>query len=278
MTLTSGPLAGNVENLTLVDFDFAAARRVPSASAEFRAQERNQRALRLRIGGLLRRSWRRPGTGVVRIGELVVDPSRRSVTVRERPVVLTQKEYALLLALVREPTSVRTKQELLRSVWGYRTTGVTRTIDSHACRLRRKLGVYGDEFIVNVWGVGYRLVDADPSIDLDTPAVEATSPEEDGVLSVDVEPPALGAESCGTDVEPPVVGVERASGDADPETETETETEAGAAAEIVVDGHDGGAETRAIARAASLTLPVRRSALGAGGVLALLPGSGEVGS
>ena len=37
--------------------------------------------------------------------------------------------------------------------------GTTRTLDSHACRLRQKLGVHGDGFVVNVWGVGYRLVD-----------------------------------------------------------------------------------------------------------------------
>ena len=50
------------------------------------------------------------------------------------------------------------KQELLRDVWGYRTLGTTRTLDSHACRLRNKLGVDGDRFVVNVWGVGYRLI------------------------------------------------------------------------------------------------------------------------
>ena len=53
-----------------------------------------------------------------------------------------------------------TKEELLRSIWGYRAAGTTRTLDSHACRLRQKLGVHGDRFVVNVWGVGYRLVDA----------------------------------------------------------------------------------------------------------------------
>jgi DNA-binding response OmpR family regulator len=37
--------------------------------------------------------------------------------------------------------------------------GSTRTLDSHACRLRRKLGADGDRFVVNVWGVGYRLID-----------------------------------------------------------------------------------------------------------------------
>jgi signal transduction histidine kinase len=58
---------------------------------------------------------------------------------------------------------VFTKDELLRSIWGFRTLGSTRTLDSHACRLRHKLGRFGDRFVVNVWGVGYRLVDGPPS-------------------------------------------------------------------------------------------------------------------
>ena len=45
-------------------------------------------------------------------------------------------------------------------MWGFRSMGATRTLDSHACRLRHKLGVAGDRYVVNVWGVGYRLVDA----------------------------------------------------------------------------------------------------------------------
>ena len=56
-----------------------------------------------------------------------------------------------------------TKDELLRQVWGFRHVGTTRTLDSHACRLRRKLGVHGDRYVVNVWGVGYRLVDGVPA-------------------------------------------------------------------------------------------------------------------
>lgn len=121
--------------------------------------------LRLRIAGLLRRSARRPSAGVVRIGGLLIDPARRVVSVRDTPITLTQKEYTLLLALVREPTRVMTKAELLRVVWGFDGKNVTRTIDSHACRLRRKLGIHGDEFVVNVWGVGYRLIDAPVAAD-----------------------------------------------------------------------------------------------------------------
>jgi DNA-binding response OmpR family regulator len=73
---------------------------------------------------------------------------------------LAQKEYELLLCLAREPERVFTKAELLHDVWGYLTIGRTRTLDSHASRLRRKLREAGSPvaLIENVWGVGYRLV------------------------------------------------------------------------------------------------------------------------
>ena len=54
----------------------------------------------------------------------------------------------------------RKKEELLREVWGFRALGRTRTLESHASRLRKKLRVDGeDRYIVNVWGVGYRLLE-----------------------------------------------------------------------------------------------------------------------
>jgi DNA-binding response OmpR family regulator len=115
--------------------------------------------LRLRIAALLRRTYERQGHGRLRVGDLELDPAAREVRLRGRRVALSQKEYALLRALAAEPTRVLTKEELLRDVWGFRSLGTTRTLDSHACRLRRKLGAEGDRFVVNVWGVGYRLVD-----------------------------------------------------------------------------------------------------------------------
>ena len=115
--------------------------------------------LRARVGALLRRAQRRPAMGRIRVGELELDPPSREVTVRGDRVELSQKEFALLRALAAEPVRVFTKEELLRGVWGFRSLGVTRTLDSHACRLRRKLALHGDRYVVNVWGVGYRLVD-----------------------------------------------------------------------------------------------------------------------
>jgi DNA-binding response OmpR family regulator len=115
--------------------------------------------LRLRVQAVLRRTQERRGRGRLRVGALEVDPASREVRVHGRRVALSQKEFALLLALAAEPTRVFTKEELLRDVWGFRSMGTTRTLDSHACRLRHKLGEEGDRFVVNVWGVGYRLVD-----------------------------------------------------------------------------------------------------------------------
>ena len=81
------------------------------------------------------------------------------VRLRGVRVTVSQKEFALLRQLAAEPTRVFTKAELLRDVWGFRAPGATRTLDSHACRLRQKLSARGDRFVVNVWGVGYRLID-----------------------------------------------------------------------------------------------------------------------
>jgi DNA-binding response OmpR family regulator len=115
--------------------------------------------LRLRIAALLRRTARRPRLGRLRVGELEVDPPSREVLLRGQRIELSQKEFALLRTLASEPTRVFTKEELLRTVWGFRSMGSTRTLDSHACRLRQKLARDGDRYILNVWGVGYRLID-----------------------------------------------------------------------------------------------------------------------
>ena len=106
---------------------------------------------------LRRRDSRREGPR--RIGDLFIDPSRREVRVADRDVSLANKEFALLRALASDPHRVFTKDELLRDVWGFRSMGRTRTLDSHASRLRRKLDPEHGRYVVNVWGVGYRLLD-----------------------------------------------------------------------------------------------------------------------
>jgi len=113
-----------------------------------------------RLETILRRRHARHDS-VVRLGELVIDPPRHKVTVGDREVRLARKELVLLRVLASDPTRVFSKEELLRDVWGLRGPATSaRTLDSHASRLRRKLDPEGRRFVVNCWGVGYRLVES----------------------------------------------------------------------------------------------------------------------
>jgi DNA-binding response OmpR family regulator len=113
-----------------------------------------------RVRALLRRAEGRRRRGLVRVGELTVDPSTRAVRLGGRKIELAAKEFALLHALAEEPTRVYGKQELLRDVWGYLSLGRTRTLDAHACRLRKKLRPSSRPWVVNVRGVGYKLTES----------------------------------------------------------------------------------------------------------------------
>jgi DNA-binding response OmpR family regulator len=109
-----------------------------------------------RIRALLRRCP--PRSEVLDLGELVVDRRARRVLARGREVDVSQKEYALLVKLATDPDRVFTREHLLRDVWGYPGVSATRTVESHASRLRVKLGAAGlDGWVVNAWGVGYKL-------------------------------------------------------------------------------------------------------------------------
>jgi DNA-binding response OmpR family regulator len=79
-----------------------------------------------RIRALLRRANGRPERGIMRVGELTVDPLTRAVRLGGRPVHLAAKEFALLQALAEQPTRVYGKNELLRDVWGYLSIGISR--------------------------------------------------------------------------------------------------------------------------------------------------------
>jgi DNA-binding response OmpR family regulator len=117
--------------------------------------------VRARIEALLRRSTRRPGAERMRIGGLELDPQSRQVSLNGLPVALSKKEFSLLSMLAAAPTRTFTRDELLREVWGFQSPGRTRTLDTHAHRLRGKLATGSVPFVVNVWGVGYRLCDSE---------------------------------------------------------------------------------------------------------------------
>ena len=100
-----------------------------------------------------------PRHSLLAVRELEIDLASRTVRRSGERVQLSAKEYELLVALAEDPERVFRKEDLLRNVWGFRSLGRTRTLDSHASRLRRKLNRDGDSaYVLNVWGVGYRLV------------------------------------------------------------------------------------------------------------------------
>jgi DNA-binding response OmpR family regulator len=109
-----------------------------------------------RIRAVLRRCP--PRTELLDAGELVVDRAARRVLVHGRDIHLSQKEFALVVKLAGAPDRVFTREQLLHDVWGYRSWAPTRTVESHASRVRCKLAAAGlGGWIVNVWGVGYKL-------------------------------------------------------------------------------------------------------------------------
>lgn len=116
--------------------------------------------LRARMRAILRRTTPAPRLErLIEIGPLAIDTSARVVTIGREQVELRRMEFDLLVQLAREPQRVFAKSELLRAVWGYRSGGSTRTVDSHASRLRRKLAADGNtRWVICVWGVGYRLI------------------------------------------------------------------------------------------------------------------------
>lgn len=113
-----------------------------------------------RIRAVLRRSSTPSSCDeVIEAGEIVIDLPTRCVTVGGQLLSLPGKEYGLLAKLATAPTRVFGKQELLRDVWGYRSAVRTRTVDSHACRLRGRIADLTETpYVLNEWGVGYRLM------------------------------------------------------------------------------------------------------------------------
>ncbi|HEV3047000.1 MAG TPA: response regulator transcription factor [Solirubrobacteraceae bacterium] len=115
--------------------------------------------LRARLRAVLRRAdARRTRDRLLRIRSLMIDTASREVTINGRTLHLRRLEYDLLAYLASEPRRVFHRRELLINLWGYPDPSTTRTLDAHASRLRRKLRGDGERWVVNIRGVGYRLI------------------------------------------------------------------------------------------------------------------------
>ena len=125
------------------------------------------REVEARIKSVLRRARAAIATGegkdetpIVR-GNLRVDPIRREVTIAERHVDLTPKEFDLLRLFASNPGRVFPRKYLLEKIWDYSYEGYDRTIDSHINRLRAKIeeNPENPQMVLTVWGIGYKFSD-----------------------------------------------------------------------------------------------------------------------
>jgi two-component system, OmpR family, alkaline phosphatase synthesis response regulator PhoP len=120
----------------------------------------NPRELVARVRAILRRM--RPqsepdATQKRELGNVIVDPASREVTVADKRIPLRTKEFDLLITLMDHVNIVLSRDQLLDLVWGYEFYGQTRTVDVHIAHLREKLSD-SNVVIETVWGMGYKLL------------------------------------------------------------------------------------------------------------------------
>jgi DNA-binding response OmpR family regulator len=125
---------------------------------DFLARPARYLELRARLRAILRRADGPKRRRVLWVGQLTIDIDAYTASLHGKRLNLRQMEYRLLVHLASDPRRVFRKQELLRAVWGYPAVCSTRTLDSHASRLRGKLAAGGERWIINVHGVGFRLI------------------------------------------------------------------------------------------------------------------------
>lgn len=119
--------------------------------------------LRAVLATILRRTQQQVTSRHLHVGRLHIDTAARTADIAGTPVKTTRIEFDLLCKLASDPTRVFTKQQLMHAVWGYHDSGRSRTLDSHAARLRAQLKAAGaDGLIKNIWGTGYALHSGQP--------------------------------------------------------------------------------------------------------------------
>ena len=114
------------------------------------------RELVARVRAVLRRAEPDAGDDALVVGDIVLEPAGRTVSVAGTPVELTGMEFDLLAFLLAHPGIVMSREHLLERVWGLSFPGGTRTVDVHVAQLRRKLE--RADLIRTVRGSGYKAV------------------------------------------------------------------------------------------------------------------------
>ena len=100
------------------------------------------------------------GEGIITFSDLSLDLEKMKVTISGKKIILTQKEYDILLLLIKSPGKIFTRDELLNSIWGHDMIVTDRTIDVHITKLRKKITLNTKSYIHTSHGRGYYFEDA----------------------------------------------------------------------------------------------------------------------
>ena len=156
--LKSSPVTENIPVMmaTAKDSEYDKVTGLDLGADDYLAKPFGMMEMVSRVKAVLRRANPNTQKTIVSAGNISIDKSKHKVTVADREIMLTLKEYDLLILLVENPERVFTRDQLLANVWQSDTFVETRTVDVHIGTLRTKLGKEGD-VIKTVRGVGYRL-------------------------------------------------------------------------------------------------------------------------
>jgi DNA-binding response OmpR family regulator len=140
--------AKSTENDELTGFDVGAD--------EYISKPFSPKILVARVEAILRRTNRiGDGANIRKIGGIVLDKAAHQVTIDEKPIELSFKEFELLDYFMENQGIALSREKILNSVWEYDYFGDARTIDTHVKKLRSKMGDKGD-YIKTIWGMGYK--------------------------------------------------------------------------------------------------------------------------
>jgi DNA-binding response OmpR family regulator len=144
--------------IVVVDHDTVGRFRYELGADDFILVDASSEEISARLAHSIQRAGLGGEAGVVKVGDVTVNPDNYQVYVRGQPLDLTFTEFELLKFLAQRPGRVCDRQLLLREVWGFDYFGGTRTVDVHIRRLRAKLGPEHEALIETIRNVGYRLV------------------------------------------------------------------------------------------------------------------------
>jgi DNA-binding response OmpR family regulator len=115
-----------------------------------------------RIEANLRRNYK--SSGIISFQGLVLNQESYELHFQDQPLSLTPKELAMMGLFLNNPNKVYTRDHLISTIWGHGVSTEDRTVDSHVRNLRdklRKAGFPSDEYLITVWGVGYKWLGAE---------------------------------------------------------------------------------------------------------------------